>query len=529
MNEESKIAARGILASTMRSDRVVAVKRYDFWRPDKFSRDELRTVSVIHEALARANSATLSALCRFPCVLRIRAVDQLNFGEYQDLVGETSVFGTASLAPLPGSFVFSMDEAVAAAVIELLGGALPPTERLTPASAGNAPDTRPADGAARPAADAPGRRGVTDLERAVLGSVWSRLVEDLAEAWRPILDAEGRLEGLRPSGSRDIRVVNDSEMIVLVAFDCTVGAAKGEITFALPFLFLEPIIPKLTAERYYAPRKRASTGPSSPAALDRIPLPASLYYEAGELSLARLHALKPGDLLPLAESRDGTLLFEVGGKPLLRMERPRKGDGGSYVVTSTSVRGSALAAPGTRDGERGRAAGDAAGPVAVIAAGVEASLKRMERRLEDISARQDELADRAYFGEEAGARGEEGGDGPLAFAAGLDRRRLAAFLADEHPQTSAVVLSAVDGATAGDLLSLLPAGLQGEVARRIARLGPASPLLIAELESTLRRRTDLGRGERVDARGGADHLAEMRKSAAPATAATIAEILGERS
>ena len=65
---------------------------------------------------------------------------------------------------------------------------------------------------------------------------------------------------------------------------------------------------------------------------------------------------------------------------------------------------------------------------------------------------------------------------------------LAAFLAAEHPQTAAVVLSRLSARTAADALAELPAETRGDVIRRLSLLAPPPASALASLDAALRQR-----------------------------------------
>ena len=58
------------------------VKIYDFKRPDKFSKDQIRTISMIHETFARLTSTSLSAQLRAMVHVHVVSVDQLTYEEF---------------------------------------------------------------------------------------------------------------------------------------------------------------------------------------------------------------------------------------------------------------------------------------------------------------------------------------------------------------------------------------------------------------------------------------------------------------
>jgi flagellar motor switch protein FliG len=82
---------------------------------------------------------------------------------------------------------------------------------------------------------------------------------------------------------------------------------------------------------------------------------------------------------------------------------------------------------------------------------------------------------------------------PFAFMQNLDARQITSFLADEHPQTIALVLAHLPAGLASSVLAGLNRDLQANVAHRIAVMDRTSPDLIRQVESSLERRlTSLG-------------------------------------
>lgn len=74
---------------------------------------------------------------------------------------------------------------------------------------------------------------------------------------------------------------------------------------------------------------------------------------------------------------------------------------------------------------------------------------------------------------------------PFHFARKADAHQILSFIQDEHPQTMALVLSYLDAAQAGLILSALPHGLQADVTRRIASMNGTSPDVINDVEQIL--------------------------------------------
>ena len=76
------------------------VKVYDFKRPDKFSKDQLRAIQMIHEAFARQLTTVMSTLIRSMVSAEVASVDQLAYEEFVNPLVQPTVIGTVEMHPL---------------------------------------------------------------------------------------------------------------------------------------------------------------------------------------------------------------------------------------------------------------------------------------------------------------------------------------------------------------------------------------------------------------------------------------------
>ena len=77
---------------------------------------------------------------------------------------------------------------------------------------------------------------------------------------------------------------------------------------------------------------------------------------------------------------------------------------------------------------------------------------------------------------------------PFEFVRKADPSQLLNFIQDEHPQTSAMILSYLAPGQASLIISSLPPDKQADVAKRIAMMDRTSPDVIKEVESVLERK-----------------------------------------
>lgn len=91
----------------------------------------------------------------------------------------------------------------------------------------------------------------------------------------------------------------------------------------------------------------------------------------------------------------------------------------------------------------------------------------------------------------------------------VDAKSLATFLVNEHPQTTAVILSHLEPEKKGEVLKRLPDSIQAEVVLRMANLDHVAPELIAEIDRVLKQELSSMSTVEQAALGGVQPVAEM--------------------
>ncbi|MGM7720369.1 flagellar motor switch protein FliG [Metabacillus sp. Hm71] len=114
---------------------------------------------------------------------------------------------------------------------------------------------------------------------------------------------------------------------------------------------------------------------------------------------------------------------------------------------------------------------------------------------------------------------------PFDFARKADPGQILNFIQNEHPQTIALVLSYLEPAQSGQILSELPQELQADVARRIAVMDRTSPEIINEVEQILERKLSSTVTQDYTQTGGIEAVVEVLNGVDRATEKTILDAL----
>jgi len=267
------------------------VRQYDFRRPDKFSKDQIRTLQMIHENFIRPLQTYFAGRFRAIVQMVVGSVDQTTYAEFIRSISSPSVICPFSMSPLPGTCVMDLNPVVAFPMLDRLfggpGGAIPQT------------------------------RALTEIESSVMHGVVQGTLEAYSEAWRNISTfhiTPGNLE----TNPMFVQVAAPSEIVITVALDVRIGEHVGVITLCLPHLTLEPILDKLSAHNWFKTQSR-EVRPADMVALEsrvgvaRVPLVAELGRT--DLTVSEILDLSIGDVVMLDARLTDPVVVYVGKLP----------------------------------------------------------------------------------------------------------------------------------------------------------------------------------------------------------------------
>lgn len=267
------------------------IKIYDFKRPDKFSKDQIRTLQMMHEAFARLATTALSARLRTLVGVHVSSVDQLTYEEFIKSIPNPTTLAVVDMSPLKGNAVLEMDPSITYSMIDRLFGGKGKPLNL--------------------------QREMTDIERGVIERIILRILNDLKEAWANVVDLRPRLSTFE-SNPQFVQIVPPNDMAVLITLDTRVGEVEGLTNFCIPYITLEPIISKLSAQYWYSSIRRGSSGDaveSIRGRLSRAPLPVVAVLGYAPVSMKELCDLKVGDVLKLNETVTSESTLFVNNRP----------------------------------------------------------------------------------------------------------------------------------------------------------------------------------------------------------------------
>lgn len=209
-----------------------SVTVYNFRRPDRVNREQIRSLHFLHDRFARNISTSLSAYLRTVTDVNVTSVEQFTYSEFLMSLPDPTAFYAISLSPIEGLGALELNPSVAFSMIDrMLGGTgkgMPPP------------------------------RGLTEIEHNVIDGVVKLVLDHLTETWRNIVDVRFRVNG-RDTRPQMLQVAAPNEVVVLIGFDIRIGDARGMLNFCLPATVIESVGDSFT-HTWYPAHREPTTG-----------------------------------------------------------------------------------------------------------------------------------------------------------------------------------------------------------------------------------------------------------------------------
>jgi len=272
---------------------------YDFKRPERVSKEQLRAITALHESFSRNFGAALSGFMRTIVDVELASVEQLTYSQFILSLPNPTCFALLTAEPLEGSLILEINPSIVFPIIDrLLGG-------------GKTAPTIP-------------ERALTNIEFRLAGKILGIAIEQLQEMWRHVVPTcLFKIAGTE-SNPQLVQIVPPNEPVVLVTFELSMGEVSGILSLCLPYGVIEPVLGDMTKRDWYSYRAKRS----SPALknlverdLKRAMMDVAAFLVRTTITVKDLLELAPGDILKTdtrvadesALSVNGLLKFR--GKP----------------------------------------------------------------------------------------------------------------------------------------------------------------------------------------------------------------------
>jgi flagellar motor switch protein FliM len=247
---------------------------YDFKRPERVGKEQMRALQSLHEGFGRNFGAALSALLRSIVEVKLTSVDQLTYGEFVFSLENPTCFNLIKAEPLEGHLILDINPAILYPIIDrLLGGGK---------------DAGPVS-----------RRPLTEIELRLVGRITSLFLQELKHAWQGVLPLKLGVDRVE-SNPQLVQIVPPNEVVVLISFELLLGELRGMINLCIPFNAIERVSSRLASNSWVTYGKSAASAQTRAAIgqrLDEAEVELVVTLAETRISTGDLIGLRVGDII----------------------------------------------------------------------------------------------------------------------------------------------------------------------------------------------------------------------------------------
>jgi flagellar motor switch protein FliM len=198
---------------------------YDFKRPERVSKEQMRAFQALHDGFSREFGASLSGMLRSIIEVKLISVDQLTYSEFVFSLENPTCFNLLFSKGLDGHIILDLNPSIIFPIIDrLMGGGK---------SASNTLLNRP----------------LTDIELKLVSRITKLAIQSLNNTWSKICDLDLNVTQIE-SNPQLVQIVPPNEVIVLISFEITMSDVRGVMNLCIPYNTIEPLSGKLSSDTW---------------------------------------------------------------------------------------------------------------------------------------------------------------------------------------------------------------------------------------------------------------------------------------
>lgn len=288
---------------------------YDFKRPNRISKDQVRTLELLHESFIHSYTVKLANYLRTMVEVSLIAVDQLSYAEFIASLCDPTYMVIFNVEPVKCQILLEISPSFSFSIIDrLLGGS----------------------GKALKEA-----RELTSIEHSIMEKVVILASGCLEQAWKRIASLSFKVQG-KESNPHFVQIAPAGETTVLITMKAKVGESLGIMNICIPYTVVESILPRLSSNEWASVAGREVRESSPKLAgenLDRIKLEVAVKLGAVTISIRDFLQIGVGDVVGLEQGIHQDLVVKVEGCPKFLAKPGRVGRRRAVQIVSKIRKG----------------------------------------------------------------------------------------------------------------------------------------------------------------------------------------------
>ena len=269
---------------------------YDFKRPERVSKDQMRGFHALHEGFSRELGAGLSGMLRTIVEVKLISVDQLTYSEFVFSLENPTCFNLLESDGLDGHLILDLNPSIIFPIVDrLLGGGRGGTGSF------------------------PGRP-LTEIELRLVARITDLAINALQRAWRNICELKLKVSQVE-SNPQLVQIVPPNEVVVLISFEITMGEMRGIMNLCIPFNTIEPLAGKLSSDTWSTYNKKEADDQQKfnlEAGISQAAVEMVVNLAKTTLTSKDVMNLEVGDVIMTEKDESQQLEILIEGRPMFQ-------------------------------------------------------------------------------------------------------------------------------------------------------------------------------------------------------------------
>ena len=185
---------------------------FDFRRPDRIPKSQVRAIHLLHDTFVRNLVSSLSAYLRSYLTVNLVSVEQLSYAEFLDGLPSPTFMVSLGLKPYDGNGVLELNPSLVFPILEMLLGGTGKSTAM--------------------------ERDITEIEQKLLDGLVRIILHDLREAWKGVTAVDFTMESIETEPQL-LHILAPNEAVVVVGVEVRIGEAGGMMNIAMPSIVIK--------------------------------------------------------------------------------------------------------------------------------------------------------------------------------------------------------------------------------------------------------------------------------------------------
>jgi flagellar motor switch protein FliM len=267
------------------------VQVYDFKRPERVSKDQMRALEALHEGFGRNFGAALSGYLRTIVEVSVAHIEQLTYSEFIHSLPNPTCFNLLRADQLDGQLCLEISPLIIYPIIDrLLGGS-------------NADLFIP-------------QRPLTQIEQRLVQRITDRATHHLSEAWTNLTPVTFKVDDFE-SNPQLVLIVPPNETVVVVGFELKMGNRAGTMSLCIPYNVIEPIMGSLNQQNWVSYQRKGGQEEHTRKLFKNVNnalLEVRALLASTSMTMQELMNLQVGDVITTEKNISRDVLVTVEGR-----------------------------------------------------------------------------------------------------------------------------------------------------------------------------------------------------------------------